>query len=60
MYMTDIRGINKDYLKKIFKNDVFLRSEIKSISIPLYNEISMNKIYSEVIKDSELASYFSD
>ena len=54
--------VNKDFLKDVFvgKKQLMLKSEVKQIEVPHYEEISVKALYPELKKDAEMMSYLPD
>jgi hypothetical protein len=60
MYMPGIDRINKDFLRDIFsgKKHLIPRAQLRPISVPEYDELSVKSLWQEVSQDKELSLYF--
>ena len=58
--MPDESVVNKDFLKAVLKGEKQLlkKSEVKFISVPQYEELSVKSIYPLMSKDPSFMSYF--
>ena len=54
--------INKDFLKLIFaeKKQLLPLIELRSVSVPKYDELSVKNVYPHIQKDPQLMMYFPD
>ena len=54
--------VNKDFLKDVFvgKKQLMLKTEVKQIEVPHYEEISVKALYPELNKDAQMMSYLPD
>lgn len=57
--MPPINNVNKDFLRQVFTNEKRLLklSEIRPITVPLYDELSVKNLYSQMIEDPQIAMY---
>ena len=54
--------VNKDFLKLIFaeKKQLMPLSELRTVSVPKYDELSIKEVYPHIEKDLILKQYFPD
>ena len=59
-YMPPEDVVNKDFLKAVIAENKNLlhKSEVKFISVPHYDELSVKNLWPEVKKDAEFLRYF--
>ena len=52
--------VNKDFLRDVFadRKSLFLKSEIKFIDVPQYDELSVKNLWAEFKVDKALMQYF--
>ena len=52
--------VNKDFLKAVLAEDKYLlhKSEVKFISVPHYDELSVKNLWPDVKKDADFLRYF--
>ena len=62
MYLPPYTNLNKDFLKAIFKNEkrLFKITEVKQITVPLYEELNVGKLYEHYKGNAQLAPYLPD
>ena len=60
--MPPEKYINKDFLKQVLAEEKHLLSnnEVKTVNVPLYDELSVKNIYPMFRKDPEFQKYFPD
>ncbi len=60
MYMPGIDRINKDFLRDVFsgKKHLIPRAQLRPISVPEYDELSVKNLWHEVVQDKDFAQYF--
>jgi hypothetical protein len=60
MYLPSIDRMNKDFLRDVFagKKHLIPRDQLRPISVPEYDELSVKNLWQEVLQDKELCSYF--
>jgi hypothetical protein len=60
MYLPSIDRMNKDFLREVFagKKHLIPRDQLRPISVPEYDELSVKNLWAEVIQDKELSQYF--
>ena len=54
--------VNKDFLKDVLagKKQLLKKSEVKTIEVPHYDEVSVKALYPEFKKDAKMMSFFPD
>ena len=54
--------MTKDFLRDVFaeKKQLFKKSEMKYITVPAYDELSVQWLWPQLKKDAEFAKYFPD
>ena len=54
--------VNKDFLKDVLvgKKQLFKKAEVKDITVPHYDELSVKALYPQFKKDPIFMSYFPD
>ena len=54
--------VTKDFLRDVFseKKQLFKKSEMKYITVPAYDELSVRRLWPQLKKDAEFAKYFLD
>ena len=58
--MSPENQVNKDFLRDVFadRKSLFLKSEIKYIDVPLYEELSVKNLWAEFKEDKAFMQYF--
>ena len=59
-YLPDESVVNKDFLKEVFagKKQLMERSKVNFIQVPHYDELSVRRLWPDLKKDAQFASYF--
>ena len=59
-YLPDEAVFNKDFLKEVLagKKRLLRKAEVRSIQVPHYDELSVRRLWPDLKKDDEFASYF--
>ena len=62
LYMPPPEKINKDFFKLIFAGEKNLipRDQLRPVEVPQYDELSVVRLYPEVMKVPEYARFFPD
>ena len=62
VYLPGYGNINKDFLRQILAEEkkVFKRTEIKTIKIPMFDELSVKNLWDEVKDDPKVMAYLPD
>lgn len=62
LYVPPEKYINKDFLKQVFTEEKQLLSndEVKTVNVPLYDELSVKKFYPMVLGEKEVMKYLPD
>ena len=60
--MPDHKIINKDFIKDVLcgKKMLMRQDEIKTISVPFYDELSVKKLWPQFSKEPDFIKYFPD
>ena len=58
--MSPENQVNKDFLRDVFadRKSLFLKSEIKYIDVPQYDELSVKNQWAEFKEDKAFMQYF--
>ena len=61
-YLPDEAVINKDFMKAVLagQKDLLKKDQVKEITVPKYDELSVKSIYPLFKKDAQMMKYFPD
>ena len=61
-YLPDEHAVNKDFLKDVLggQKQLLKKAQVNQIEVPHYDELSVRKLYLELVKDQQFQQYFPD
>ena len=61
-YLPEKPCVTKDFLRDVFaeKKQLFKKDDMRYISVPAYDELSVRRLWPQLKKDPEFAKYFPD
>ena len=59
-YLPEKPCVTKDFLRDVFaeKKQLFKKADMKYITVPAYDELSVRRLWPQLKKDPEFAKYF--